>query len=737
MVSLIFLGILWLKCNSGIREGLDPSASGDVAAMQALSTDILNDVNSRLMAGGIDTATITASLPGFIDQINDMVTKEAGVFTTTTAPVDLNTVIDTTERDKYPGKSFFTGSKFSAGFCPNNSDRTKGDQCKLLTTENCNQTDCCIVLNGSKCVSGNADGPDVKVDDKGRDIDYAYYSYKNECYGSCGKGLAGTANPCSGYSDEDTGISEACINRYWKGSTCPNPNYITPEVVASLQSMNKAQIQVLFKNLVTDEANYEKCYGPNEANWPAPCFGTSDGSQNLSGRCLKKLLENSGCVNTSLIDDAYVLANSAKSKSEMITTFARLNIGTDDESLAKCYGPDKLSWPEPCANVPDSARFYRDEIPLRCLQKLWTDNTECPSTDFVTDFYNSNIKNKTPDSKKDKYTKAVLIDDLKKGATAFQDNRFECFGANPNNWPTRLGITRVSPLTDDCKDLTPLMAVKDIPPGCKTRLTGVDIFPDTNCKGNKLNNKRTTFAAFSSNTTSLTSAISELSSLETSFKGFCPVPQITEFILGVGTNHNIYTKPTSDLTEAWTDRGGGLGGAFWSVVQLKDKTFLGLGTDLNIFTKASLDKKDSWQRIIRQPCCTGTVIQLTDGTFVAVGQDRKLYKRATLYFDDWSQIPDTGDVVNISLIKIGTSEVIVGINVYNQVYTRPATTNKETWTYQEKFGIVRAIIQLANGTYVGAGMDYKLYTKTTIDANWLLVPNSGDVYNISTINILA
>jgi hypothetical protein len=751
MVSLIFLGILWLKCNKGIREGIEPSASGDVASMQSLSTSILNDVNSRLMAGGIDTATITTSLPGFIDQINDMVTKEAGIFTTTTAPVDLSTVIDTTERDKYPGQSFFTGTKFSAGFCPNNSDPTKGDQCKLLTTENCNQTDCCIVLNGSKCVRGNADGPLDKIDDKGRDIDYAYYSYKNECYGSCGKGLAGVANPCSGYSDADTGISEACINRYWKASTCPNPNYLTPEVMASLQSMNKAQIQVQFKNLVTDEPNYAKCYGPNEGNWPAPCTGTSSGSQKLSGRCLKKLLDDSGCPNTSLIDDAYVFANSAKSKSEMINTFAALNVATDNESLVKCYGPDELSWPDPCTNVPDSARLYRGEIPLRCIQKLWRDNTSCPSPDYITDFYNSSVKNKTPTevASLDKYTKAAFIKDLRDNAETFQNNRFKCFGVNPNNWPTRLGITPFTPLPDPCSNLTPSMPINQISDQCKQRLiqNNFEIFPLKNC-GKTAASRLTVFSDimnFINNTTkrSTQSAISALSELESRYQKACPVP--VEYLLGVGVNDKmLYIKPTATLsTSPWVrqENSGEVNGA----IMLNDGRIWGRSKDNGLIIKNSLDSKDKWQGWV-----SGKGLGLAQFSSMDSNDNKdKIIHLGSDFNSLWISDSPTNvgwyrySINNMVLITftIGNDGNFIGIGFDLKLYTNntPMIRSPNNWVKVNDTMKLISVTQLTNGTFVGLDINNNLCTSSTLENPiWSsITPISNDikVKSISTISI--
>jgi len=69
-----------------------------------------------------------------------------------------------------------------ADFCKSGSDSLK-ESCAKLTKKNCNETSCCVVLNGEKCVAGNEDGPTFKTD-SGEDITIDYYYYQNKCYGN-------------------------------------------------------------------------------------------------------------------------------------------------------------------------------------------------------------------------------------------------------------------------------------------------------------------------------------------------------------------------------------------------------------------------------------------------------------------------------------------------------------------------------------------------------------------------
>lgn len=66
------------------------------------------------------------------------------------------------------------------------------DKCKKLSNYNCKQVNCCILLNGAKCVSGGADGANFFQTDKNQKDskigDDYYYYHKNKCYGKgCNK----------------------------------------------------------------------------------------------------------------------------------------------------------------------------------------------------------------------------------------------------------------------------------------------------------------------------------------------------------------------------------------------------------------------------------------------------------------------------------------------------------------------------------------------------------------------
>lgn len=81
----------------------------------------------------------------------------------------------------FPDTSFFIGDTFGSAFCPINQENPTQlkNQCSLLTADSCNATDCCIWINGTKCVAGDASGP------METNLDAKYYSHKYKCHGGC------------------------------------------------------------------------------------------------------------------------------------------------------------------------------------------------------------------------------------------------------------------------------------------------------------------------------------------------------------------------------------------------------------------------------------------------------------------------------------------------------------------------------------------------------------------------
>jgi len=84
----------------------------------------------------------------------------------------------------------FLNSNFKEDICVKyaGDNATIEKKCKELSADNCKIPRCCVLLNGTSCVGGNAFGPTFITQD-GKSVDYDYYYNKNKCYGDCEKEL--------------------------------------------------------------------------------------------------------------------------------------------------------------------------------------------------------------------------------------------------------------------------------------------------------------------------------------------------------------------------------------------------------------------------------------------------------------------------------------------------------------------------------------------------------------------
>ena len=72
------------------------------------------------------------------------------------------------------------------GFC-NSTDKSVIEQkCNAIPLDQCASTSCCVLLGGTKCVSGNEEGPTMKSNYTDPTITTKdYYYYQGKCYGFC------------------------------------------------------------------------------------------------------------------------------------------------------------------------------------------------------------------------------------------------------------------------------------------------------------------------------------------------------------------------------------------------------------------------------------------------------------------------------------------------------------------------------------------------------------------------
>ena len=89
---------------------------------------------------------------------------------------------------KHTASEYLDMASLAGGICTHYKDYPDKleEECNKLDKNICGSIDCCVLLGGSKCVSGNAQGPTSKlnygdVTIRNRD----YYYYKGKCYGNC------------------------------------------------------------------------------------------------------------------------------------------------------------------------------------------------------------------------------------------------------------------------------------------------------------------------------------------------------------------------------------------------------------------------------------------------------------------------------------------------------------------------------------------------------------------------
>lgn len=131
---------------------------------------------------------------------------------------------------------------YIGGFCQQykHSEIELEQKCNSLPKDQCASTTCCVLLGGSKCVSGNERGPYRKAnytDSTIRNKDYYYY--KGKCYGRCDNSIREEEE-----SDDDEPVHkpETLKEVQWKG-------YFTTEENNLLEKTNQVNEESEMSNL--------------------------------------------------------------------------------------------------------------------------------------------------------------------------------------------------------------------------------------------------------------------------------------------------------------------------------------------------------------------------------------------------------------------------------------------------------------------------------------------------------
>jgi hypothetical protein len=235
---------------------------------------------------------------------------------------------------------------------------TLDTKCKGLSNDNCNLPACCILINGVKCVAGDANGP-TYLTDQGNEIEYKYYLHRNKCYGAgCDEAANGYLEKCGKYADNSTGISQGCMIEMFNKAGCPNksPKFIINDDYAYNNSRSSKKyiemdLKEIAKNLLSDitkgnDDSRIKCNAdPNN-----PCDQFLSDSTGINKACMIRLYNDNGCPNNvpPLVTDSFEnnYRNTSKIDIKDIMRNATSLIknsadsGNKTSNIQACYGSD-------------------------------------------------------------------------------------------------------------------------------------------------------------------------------------------------------------------------------------------------------------------------------------------------------------------------------------------------------------------------------------------------------------
>lgn len=169
-------------------------------------------------------------------------------------------------------KKSLLNSKFKDDICVKHygDNVAINEKCQELSANNCKIPDCCVLINGNKCVAGNANGPTF-LSENGSDMDYSYYYHKYKCYGDC-ESSKNYKKECSDYAPGSIGVSKECMVKMFNDYGCPNKNpdaLINDAMVQSHSKTSKRFVEQYIKTAVdtlkkiTDTESKALCYGIN------------------------------------------------------------------------------------------------------------------------------------------------------------------------------------------------------------------------------------------------------------------------------------------------------------------------------------------------------------------------------------------------------------------------------------------------------------------------------------------
>ncbi|ORY27558.1 hypothetical protein BCR33DRAFT_793779 [Rhizoclosmatium globosum] len=265
----------------------------------------------------------------------------------------------------------------------------------------------------------------------------------------------------------------------------------------------------------------------------------------------------------------------------------------------------------------------------------------------------------------------------------------------------------------------------------------------------------------------------------------------------VGIDKILYTCPIASLsiwTHSSCTQVAGSGSVLSIDILTDEKTLIGVGTDYQLYTRVGLtgswtlvpnlggvfvqdvsviaSLNDPWL-LVPGSCCVTKASVMFDGIILGVGTDGAVYEFIVSGY--WAKLPNSASVISVAPAVSWTLNVVIGIAPDNSLWGKSSDSPSDPWisipgprgidvvqafytdasavvvaddftlwncptleanvgcTQVPNSGSVKSVDQFSDGSFVAVGLDNQLYTRKTLNAPWIFVPQSGKVVDI-TVN---
>ena len=186
------------------------------------------------------------------------------------------------------------------------------------------------------------------------------------------------------------------------------------------------------------------------------------------------------------------------------------------------------------------------------------------------------------------------------------------------------------------------------------------------------------------------------------------------YIIGVGTDGNLYSRPGLDAP--WSGVNDNSNGYLVTIFTGPDGKLYATNKDKQIVYKNNWSDS-TWAGSISGSCCVMSAAMGPDTTIVGVGMDNKLWSRPLN--GSWTQTASPGEWC--SYVAIAPDGKIFVIGGGNNIYTKNSYLNLASQSWTAQGGSPRAITIAPDGTFIGVGQDMQLYSKPdykNLASNW-------------------